>query len=177
MAKIVDQLLVLARLDAANEQLSFEEINLAELLHSLITDINVLCQDKGLLPELNANENVRVKGDKGKLRRLFLNILDNAIRYTPRGGVISISLSREGQNALVTIRDTGIGISPEHIPHIFDRFYRVDKARSRSEGGSGLGLAICKYIVEAHSGEISVESQAGKGSTFSIRLPLYVDKT
>ncbi len=172
MAKIIEQLLELARSDAGKEQLTFEEINLAELLHDLASDINVLCQDKGLSLEINAGKKVSVQGDKVNLRRLFLNVMDNAIRYTPHGGTISISLSQQGQIALVTITDTGVGISLEHIPHIFDRFYRVDKARSCTEGGSGLGLAICKQIVEAHGGGISVESRAGKGSAFSIRLPL-----
>jgi signal transduction histidine kinase len=171
MAKIIDQLLLLARSDAGGELISFEETNLAELLKDLTSDITILCQDKGLSLELNAREDMIIMGDKGKLRRLFLNILDNAIRYTPSGGVISIGLSNKGKIALVAFKDTGMGISQEHIPHIFDRFYRVDKARSRSEGGSGLGLAICKQIVEVHGGEISVQSKVGKGTTFLIRLP------
>jgi heavy metal sensor kinase len=176
MAKIIDQLLMLARSDAGKSQLIFEEINLAEVLQDLTSDINVLCQDKGLSLEINTGAQVSIQGDKVNLRRLFLNVLDNAIRYTPHGGIISISLSQEAQTAFVTITDTGVGISKEHIPHIFDRFYRVDKARSRAEGGSGLGLAICRQIVEAHGGGISVASQAGQGSTFSIRLPVNPDK-
>jgi len=172
MTKIIDQLLTLARSDAGVEKMSFDEVNLSELLRDLASDINVLCQDKGLLLKLDAEKNISVEGDAGKLRQLFLNVLDNAIRYTPGGGVISITLSVEGQTALVTVKDTGIGISQEHLSHIFDRFYRVDKARSRAEGGSGLGLAICKHIVEAHGGEISVESLVGSGTTFYIRLPL-----
>jgi len=176
MAKIIDQLLMLARSDAGKDQPIFEEIDLAEVLQGLTSDIHVLCQDKGLSLEINAGTKVGVQGDAVNLRRLFLNVLDNAIRYTPHGGIISISLSHQGKIALVTIQDTGVGISQEHIPTIFDRFYRVNKARSRAEGGSGLGLAICKQIAEAHGGGISVVSQAGKGSTFSIRLPINIDK-
>lgn len=175
MAKIIDQLLVLARSDAGKEQLSFEEVDLSRLLHDLTSDIDILCHDKGVSLALNAGAKAVINGDVGKLKELFLNIIDNAIRYTPHGGTISVSLSKEGQTALIAINDTGIGIPSEHIPNIFDRFYRVDKARSRAEGGSGLGLAICKQIVEAHGGGISVESRAGQGSTFSIRLPLQSD--
>ena len=177
MAKIIDQLLMLARSDAGKDQLIFEEINLAEMLRDLTSDINVLCQDKGLSLQIVTGEKVSIQGDKVNLRRLFLNVMDNAIRYTPHGGTISVSLSQQRQIALVTISDTGVGISREHIPHIFDRFYRVDKARSRTEGGSGLGLAICKQIVEAHGGGLSVESKIGEGSTFSIMLPLDGRKT
>ena len=172
MAKIIDQLLMLARSDAGKDQPMYEEIDLADVLQGLTSDINVLCQDKELSLEINAGTKVCVQGDKVNLRRLFLNVLDNAIRYTPHGGIISISLAQQGKTALVTIQDTGVGISLEHITNIFDRFYRVDKARSRADGGSGLGLAICKQIAEAHGGGISVVSQAGKGSTFSIRLPV-----
>ena len=176
MARIIDQLLVLARSDAGKEQLCFEEVDLSRLLHDLTSEIDILCQDKGLTLALDAEAGVVVRGDAGKLKELFLNLMDNAIRYTSRGGNISIALAKQGQTALVDIKDTGIGITREHIPHIFDRFYRVDKARSRAEGGSGLGLAICKHIVEAHGGTICVASGSGRGSTFSIRLPLNMDK-
>ena len=101
-----------------------------------------------------------------------MNLLDNAVRYTPSPGTVSISLRREGQMAVVAITDTGVGIPAEDIPLIFERFYRVDKSRSRAEGGSGLGLAICRHIAEAHGGMIEVESEVGTGSTFSIWLPL-----
>jgi signal transduction histidine kinase len=101
-----------------------------------------------------------------------MNLLDNAIRYTPTPGTVSVSLRREGQMAVVAITDTGVGIPAEDIPFIFERFYRVDKSRSRAEGGSGLGLAICRHIAEAHGGKIEVESQVGVGSTFSVWLPL-----
>ena len=113
-----------------------------------------------------------VKEDKVKLRQLFLNILENAVRYAPHSGSISVSASTNGNTAVVSISDTGIGISAEHLPHIFERFYRVDKARSRAEGGAGLGLAIAKQIAEAHGGKIDVESEIGKGTTFHISLPL-----
>jgi signal transduction histidine kinase len=113
-----------------------------------------------------------VEGDEARLRELFMNILDNAIRYTPAPGIVSVSLRREGQMAVVAVKDTGVGIPAEDMPFIFERFYRVDKSRSRADGGIGLGLAICQHIAEAHEGKIGVESQVRVGSTFSVWLPL-----
>jgi len=172
MSIIIDQLLALARADAGKEQFSFEEVNLGEFLERMSVDVEKLCRDKNIEFRLAQMENLIVKGDKARLRVLFLNLLDNAIRYTPNGGTISMSIHKEGQMAVTAIKDSGSGISPEHIPNIFERFYRVDKARSRADGGSGLGLAICKHITEVHGGRIEVESQVGTGSTFFVKLPL-----
>ncbi len=172
MATIIDQLLTLARADAGKEQFVFEDIPLGELLAELAPDAKLLCREKGLQFQLGSIESLVVRGDRARLKGLFLSLLDNAIRYTPSGGTVSVSLTQEEQMTVVAIRDTGIGIPPEHLSHIFERFYRVDRARSRAEGGSGLGLAICRHIVKAHRGEIKVESQVGEGSTFSVFLPL-----
>jgi heavy metal sensor kinase len=172
MSSLIDQLLTLARADAGKEQWNFTEVNLGKLVTNLGTDIEVLCQEKGLSFQLGQPQDLVVKGDEARLRELFMNLLDNAIRYTPTPGTVSISLRREGQMAVVAITDTGVGIPAEDMPFIFERFYRVDKSRSRAEGGSGLGLAICRHIAEAHSGKIEVESQVGTGSTFSVWLPL-----
>jgi signal transduction histidine kinase len=113
-----------------------------------------------------------VRADTVRLRELFLNLLDNAVRYTPEGGTISISLDREGDFALAAVADTGIGIPNQHLINIFRRFYRVDKSRSRAEGGVGLGLAIGQRIAEVHGGRIEVKSKVGEGSTFNVFLPL-----
>ena len=110
-------------------------------------------------------------GDEFRLRQMLLNLIDNAVKYTPEGGRIWLSLEREGGYAKISVRDTGIGIPKEEVPKIFERFYRVDKARSRRMGGSGLGLSIVKWIVEAHKGRIEVESELGKGSCFTVWLP------
>jgi signal transduction histidine kinase len=125
-----------------------------------------------------------VQGDEDQLRRLTLNLLHNAIKYTPEGGHVRISLracngenSTPATDAVIEVSDTGIGIDADHLPRIFDRFFRVDKSRSRAQGGSGLGLAICRWIVEAHAGRINVESRSGVGSTFTVRLPAVVDST
>jgi len=172
MSSLIDQLLTLARADAGKEQWNFAEVDLGKLITDLSIDAEVLCQEKGLSFQLGQMQDLVVKGDEARLRELFMNILDNAIRYTPAPGTVAISLRREEQMAVVAITDTGIGIPTEDIPLIFERFYRVDKSRSRSEGGSGLGLAICRHIAEAHGGKIEVESRVGGGSTFSVWLPL-----
>ncbi len=112
-----------------------------------------------------------VIGDRLKLRQLLLNLVDNGVKYTPEGGEMRISLERDDGRFKLRVMDNGIGIAPEDQPHIFDRFFRVDKARSREAGGSGLGLSICKWIVEAHGGEITLESELGKGSIFTVTLP------
>jgi heavy metal sensor kinase len=172
MAKVIDQLLTLARADSGKEQLSIEKIDLGELLASIVENAEILCRDKGIEFRSNLTDSILVSGDRAKLRELFLNLLDNAIRYSPDGGTISLILRRVESMAVISITDTGIGIPEKDIPHIFERFYRVDKARSREQGGAGLGLSICKYIVEAHGGKIEVTSQPGTGSTFSVWLPI-----
>jgi len=171
MSSILEKLLMLARADAGKEQLNFEPVSLKELIMTMIPDIANLADEKGLQFESGEMVELQVRGDEVKLKQLLLNLFDNAIKYT-LNGIVSVSLHQEDDQAIITVSDTGIGISEEDIPHIFDRFYRVDKARSRSEHGSGLGLAIAKYIVQAHNGEINVTSNIGKGSTVRVRLPL-----
>jgi heavy metal sensor kinase len=172
MSSLIDQLLTLARADAGKEQWNFTEVNLGKLISNVGMDVEILCQEKGLNFQLGQTQDLAVKGDEARLRELFMNLMDNAIRYTPSLGTVSVSLRREGQMAVVAITDTGVGIPAEDIPFIFERFYRVDKSRSRTEGGTGLGLAICRHIAEVHGGKIEVESQVGAGSTFSVWLPL-----
>lgn len=173
MSAVVSKLLYLARIDAGKDQVNFERINLKELLTELSSDIEVLAREKGIEFRLAPLEDLTVEGDKIKLEQLFLNLLENAIRYTPSGGSISASVVRRDKTAVIVVKDTGIGISKEHTPHLFERFYRVDKARSRAEGGAGLGLAICKHIAEVHGGRIEVVSKVGEGSTFSVFIPIW----
>jgi signal transduction histidine kinase len=172
MSSLIEQLLALARADAGKEQWNFTEVNLGKLITNLGTDVEVLCQEKWLSFQLGQTQDLVVKGDEARLRGLFMNVLDNAIKYTLSPGTVSVSLRREGQMAVVAIKDTGVGIPAENIPFIFERFYRVDKSRSRTQGGTGLGLAISRHIAEAHGGKIELESQVGSGSTFSVWLPL-----
>ena len=117
-------------------------------------------------------DQVQLQGDPDGLKQLLLILVDNAIKYTPEGGRVQLAMRTEPGAAVVTVADTGIGIDPEDLPHLFERFYRADKARSRDLGGTGLGLSIAKWIAESHGGHISVESTVGQGSTFTLRLPL-----
>ncbi|MFO8009425.1 MAG: ATP-binding protein [Dehalococcoidia bacterium] len=173
MSGIIEQLLTLARADSGSEQLVFEEVDLAELLDELQSGAELICREKGLVFERGRFEPLLIKGDRAKLKQLFMNLIDNAVRYTAEGGTVTLSPVKDGKWAGLSISDTGIGIPEDDLPHIFERFYRVDKARSRAEVGSGLGLAICRHIAEAHGGSIEVESEPGKGSIFTVRLPLY----
>ena len=172
MSDIVAKLLLLARTDAGSEPVDFQYVNVAALLTELAQDAEALAQEKGVAFKLGPMDSLTVRGDRIKLRQLYLNILDNAVRYTPEGGAVTCSLAGKEGRAIATFTDTGIGIGAEHLSLIFDRFYRVDKARTYAEGGTGLGLAIAASIAKMHGGEIQVESKEGKGTTVRVVLPL-----
>ena len=185
MSRIVEDLLLLTRTDMGEIPLNRDHVNLTKILRQVVDQLSILAQTKNLeMVTSNHDEEVHIFADALRLRQLFLNLIENSIKYTEPGGSIRIILERDHeqlfsaagteQNASVRIvvMDTGIGIAKEDQERIFDRFFRVDKARSRDQGGSGLGLSICKWIVEAHQGQISVESDLGKGSRFVVRLPL-----
>ncbi len=167
----IDAILSLARSDAGKESLNLAEVNLDEFLSELSIDVKVLAGEKGLQFKLGQRGNLTLRADRAKLRQLFISILENAVHYTPGGGSISLSSLEKNGMAVIAISDTGIGIAPEHLTHIFERFYRVDKAHSRVDTGTGLGLAIASNIAEAHGGKIEVKSELGKGATFYITLP------
>jgi heavy metal sensor kinase len=170
MTRLVDDLLLLARADTGSLPIQQSPVELDSVF------LDVYRQVKSIEQSVNINlknvDQVTVLGDEDRLKQLILNLVDNAIKYTPDGGTVTLGLSKENGTALVEIRDSGIGIPKEDLPRIFDRFYRVDKARSRAQGGSGLGLSIAKWIVRAHGGNIQVESEIGEGSVFYITLPV-----
>jgi heavy metal sensor kinase len=174
MSDMVGKLLVLARSDAGRELLNVQEVDIARVMAELVQDVEALAQDRGLTLRFDRLDSVTVNGDRVRLRQLFLNVLDNALRYTPSGGSVSGSVQRLDDRAVVTIGDTGMGIGAEHLPFIFDRFYRADRVRTDGEGGTGLGLSIATSIARMHGGTIEVESQVGVGTTFRILLPLAV---
>ncbi|MCP4116969.1 MAG: HAMP domain-containing histidine kinase [Desulfobacteraceae bacterium] len=172
MASLTNQLLELARADSGKEKYMFETLELAEFMKEVCSDMAILCQEKGLVLKLDLPEQSWISGDQKSLRRLMYNILNNAIRYTDHDGTIGVVLQKKHDAVMISVSDTGIGITEDQLTFIYERFYRADKARSRSEGGSGLGLAICKHIVDRHGGRIDVESRLGRGSTFSIQFPI-----
>ena len=174
MERIIESLLTLAKSEVGELTLEMKQLSLSDMIQELYLQSRILCESKKIAVEmdLRVEEEVRIRGDELRLRQMFLNLISNAIKYTPEDGELKIVLAQDGDFAIVDIVDSGIGIDAEHLSHIFDRFYRVDKARNRMDGGTGLGLAIVKWIAEAHGGGITVTSEVGKGSTFSVRLPV-----
>lgn len=171
MSSTVNRLLALTRTDSGTETLSLSRIDLADFLTELASDVEALCEEKSINFNLNIRDRLTVEGDEVKLRELFLNLVDNAVRYTGSRGNVTVSLNKIGNKACVTVTDTGTGIPQEHLPHIFERFYRADKTDSTGSSGSGLGLAISRSIAELHHGTIEVKSKVGEGSTFTVLLP------
>jgi two-component system OmpR family sensor kinase len=172
MTRLVGDLTLLARADAGGLPLEKKEIELDNLLFEVYRQFSVI--EKPVEVMVTAVDQVCVMGDPDRLKQLFINLIDNAIKYTPEGGQVNLSLSKLDGWAQFEVKDTGLGIPAEDLPHIFDRFYRVDKARTRAQGGSGLGLSIAKWVAQAHGGDIHVESEMGKGTTFTVSLPALV---
>lgn len=175
MSKVLEDLFVLSRSDENQIQLNCKPMDLRDLVEEVCRHAEVLAEDKNITIIIAFLESVEINGDEVRLRQMIWNIMHNGIKYTQSGGELKVSLLEESGFALLSIQDTGIGIPEKDLPSIFDRFYRVDKARSRDEGGSGLGLSICKHITEAHKGNIEVESKPGVGTRFKIRIPVSSD--
>jgi two-component system OmpR family sensor kinase len=170
MKTVVEGLLTLARADAKQLALAKEKLPFSALVEETAALLGPLAAQRKVAVTVRAQP-VAVEGDRERLRDAVSNLISNAIRYTPEGGQVDVTVAAEERSAVLAVADTGIGIPEKDRPHIFERFYRVDQARSRDKGGSGLGLAITKWIVEAHAGTISFASQEGKGTTFTVRLP------
>jgi len=173
LSQLIENLLTLARADSSAAHLRIERADIGAILKDACEKSKVLAEEKGIaLTRNGASGPVWVQADTELLERLFVILLDNAVRYSPSGGTIDTKLIVDDGFAVGEIRDSGIGISAEDIPHIFDRFYRANRARTREPGGAGLGLAIGQWIAQAHHAEIQVESELGRGSTFKVRFPL-----
>jgi heavy metal sensor kinase len=171
MSELLGQLLSLSRADAGREHLTKEAVSLDELAAEVAAQLAPVAQANGVELKVDASDPIVIPGDQTYLIRLVMNLLDNALKFTPAGGRVIVAVKSESPWAVVSVSDTGVGIPAEHLPHVFERFYRVDKARSRAAGGAGLGLAICDWIAGAHGGRIEVISAPGRGSTFSVFLP------
>ena len=170
--KLVADLLTLARSDSNEQLLNQQNFSISELLHLIVEQFTPLAELKGIQISEKIHSKVMFYGDQERLHQLFVILMDNAIKFTGKKGKIQIGCWREGNALIIVLEDNGIGISKEDLPHIFDRFYRSDKVRSRAEGGTGLGLAIAKWIVEAHNGHISVESKQNIGTKFILRFSI-----
>jgi heavy metal sensor kinase len=170
LSRLVEDLLNLARADADSVKLRVEPFYLNDLLAECCRSVQPIAASKGIELGCRCPEDVMFHGDQELLRRLVLNLLENALHYTPRGGKVSAHLAADGATIRLEVADTGIGIPPEAAPHVFERFYRADPARSREQGGFGLGLSIVKWIAEYHRGTVQLSSQPGVGSTFTVLL-------
>jgi len=181
LINIVSDLLVLSEIENRNSlfrddpRQDFEDIDVGEIVFSSLEAVKNNALDKKLNTVLDIEESLPpLKGNRFLLEQMIINLMDNAVKYTPEGGTIGIRCFKSNSELVLEVFDTGIGIPKEHIPRIFERFYRVDKTRSRKLGGTGLGLSIVKHIVILHGGKIEVQSEEGKGSRFIVTIPAKV---
>ncbi len=172
LAHLINDLFTLARVDEGHIQFEQQLVYLDVLANDVAASLEWLAVERGIALHVQTGEPAIVVGDEARLLQMMMNLLENALTYTKRGGEILLNVEVKGTNVAFTVGDTGIGIAPQHIAHIFERFYRTDVARSRAAGGTGLGLSIVEWIVHMHHGTISVESQLGQGSVFTVMVPL-----
>ncbi len=171
LSKIVENLFVLAKADAGRYEIHKRRMNLSPVITDIAEQLRLIAEPKNISVWIETAEDTFVEGEEVLIRMLLLNLLDNAMKYTPQSGTIKLSLGKENGRVKIVVEDNGIGISEEDIPHIFDRFYRAEAVRTASSDGGGLGLSICQWLVKLHHGSITVRSELHKGSTFTVALP------
>jgi heavy metal sensor kinase len=171
LAAVVDGLLALSRLDTGEASAAWVKFDLAELVATTADQMSLLAEDKSISVACDAPQRVMVEGNRARLKQVVVNLLDNAIKYTQKGGTVRLTVASQNGRPVLEVSDTGIGIPPEALPHVFERFYRVERSRSREQGGAGLGLSIVKSICAAHGAAVAVESTPDQGSRFCIRFP------
>lgn len=178
MGQLIGDLLFLARTDNATDVPARKRTKIAlnKVLQDLVVLLEPIAQEKNITLKYQLIPDICIFGDQSQLNRLFSNLIENALQYTPSGGKVNVSLSKQNRFAFVHVEDSGIGIAADQIPFVFDRFWRADKARTRREGGTGLGLAIASAIAQSHGGKITVTSQINKGSCFQVRIPVLAQK-
>ena len=172
LAKIVESLLAISRLEAGEARVQPIHLDLSELARTTADHMKLLAEEKRISMTFDGTDPVEVEADPSRIKQVVVNLLDNAIKYTPEGGEVSISVTQRDGYAVVEVADSGLGISANDLPHVFERFYRADKTRSRQMGGTGLGLSIVRSICLAHGGHVTVKSTEGRGSLFRVELPL-----
>lgn len=172
MNKLVATLLTLARADANQNEMNFTQVNLSEVIEAIAEQFQLLAEHKEIVFKVAVGNALRLTGDRERLYQLVVILLDNAVKFTNKPGSVELRCYEKSNLLYLEVEDTGCGIPPEDLPHVFDRFFRGDKSRSREAGGTGLGLSIAQWIVDKHGGKIKVESQAGKGTIFYVTLPV-----
>jgi len=173
LGRLIEQLLELSRFESGELPLRREEVPLAPLVSQVLSEIDVARSEHGVVVESDVPHDLPpVEADRERVHQVLFNLVDNAVRFTPTGGAVTVSAWRHNGSVEIRVADTGVGIAPEHLPRLFERFYRVDPARSREDGGTGIGLAIARSVVEAHGGHIHAESEMGNGSVFTFDLPV-----
>lgn len=170
LESLIQDLLELSRVEKEGFKLNWQNVSINKILEEVIVMLDSKASNKTIAFDVDLGSEVIVPGDPYRIKQIFINIITNAVAYTPHGGKVIVEMKNNEKEVTLYVRDTGIGIAQEELPRIFERFYRVDKARSRNSGGTGLGLAIVKHLVEAHHGRIDVKSEQGKGTEFSITL-------
>ena len=172
LTALVEDLLVLARMESQPDELSLEEIHLPDFAAGIARDFALRAKKKGVMLRVEVAADIApLHADPLRMEQVFTNLVDNALKFTPEGGTVTLGAAASGSETRLWVSDSGQGILSSHLPHIFERFYRVDKGRSRDVGGTGLGLSIVKHIARAHGGDAEAESAFGKGTTIRLRLP------
>jgi two-component system phosphate regulon sensor histidine kinase PhoR len=175
LSRLIDELLNLSKIEDRKTIPNWQPLNISDLINKAVAILKPLALEKEITVDVEAPETLpSIEGDADMLCQVLINLIDNSISYTMPGGEIHVSASAGAHELKVDVQDNGIGIPPESLHRVFERFYRVDKARSREQGGTGLGLSIVKHIIDAHHGSVQVESNVGKGSIFSFILPLTI---
>jgi two-component system OmpR family sensor kinase len=172
LSKVVQSLLEISRAETGQVKIDFLPLNLSDTIRDIAEDMQILAEEKGIKLESIIEDNIIIMADYVRIHQTLINVIDNSIKYNRPNGSVLVRMQADTNYAVIRVSDTGVGIPEDSLEHIFDRFFRVDKARSRDVDGTGLGLAIVKWIVESHHGSIDVESQLGKGTMFTIKFPL-----
>ena len=173
LGRLVEQLLDLSRLESGEVPLHREDMQLGPVVAQVVSEIEVARPGRGVKFDREVPEDLpAIDADRERVHQVLFNLVDNAVRFTPSGGAVTVSAHRHNGSVEICVSDTGVGIPPEHLPRLFERFYRVDSARAREDGGTGIGLAIARSVVEAHGGHLKAESEMGKGSSFTFDLPV-----